>query len=125
VPGFNARMNCAIDHGYNWNDVDILYSALESIVNRATPSAVAIYGFGPQKSEFISNVIDRTDIEISQPGCPQLQQLLFPVVTCTFPRHYKFKYFCAMRTAYALARWLHFHILSIQCAGCPTQPNSH
>jgi len=83
VPGFNAPMNCAIVHGCNWNYVDILSSELESIVNRAASSTVVIYWFGPHKSEFISNLIDRTVIEISQLGCPQLAQLAFPVVTCT------------------------------------------
>jgi len=51
---FNAWMNCALDHGCNWNVVDTLYFEFESIVNRAASSAVAIYCFGPQKSEFIS-----------------------------------------------------------------------
>jgi len=26
--GFNARINCIIDHGYNWNDIDIFYPEL-------------------------------------------------------------------------------------------------
>jgi len=104
VPGFNARMNCAIDHGCNWNVVDILYFELESIVNCAASSAVAIYCFEPLKPEFISSLIDRTVIDISQLGCPQHAQLSFPVVTCTFPCHNKSKYFCAMPAAYALAR---------------------
>ena len=43
IPMFNARMNEAIDHGCNWNDDDVLYSELETVVHRETSSAVAIY----------------------------------------------------------------------------------
>jgi hypothetical protein len=34
VPAFNARINQAIDHGFNWNDGDVLYSELETATSR-------------------------------------------------------------------------------------------
>jgi hypothetical protein len=58
VPILNARINRAIDHGCNWNDGDILYSELETVLHREASSAVAIYCFGPQKTQFISGLID-------------------------------------------------------------------
>jgi hypothetical protein len=111
VPGFNAPMNCAIDRGCKWNYVDILSSELESIVNRAASSAVVIYWFGPQKSEFIRNLIDRS--YRNQLGSQQLAQLAFPVVTCTL-------HVISLNISVP-----YFHVLSIQCAGCPTKPNSY
>ena len=42
VPMFNVRINEAIDHGCNWNDGDVLYSELETVVHRE-----AVYCFGP------------------------------------------------------------------------------
>jgi hypothetical protein len=33
VPPFNDRLNNAIDHGCNWNDGDILYSELETLLH--------------------------------------------------------------------------------------------
>jgi hypothetical protein len=42
VPMFNVRMNEAIDHGFNWNDGDVPYSELESVLHREASSAVAI-----------------------------------------------------------------------------------
>jgi hypothetical protein len=59
MPMFNARINEAIDHGCNWNDGDVLYSELETVVHREASSAVAIYCFGPQKTQFISGLIKR------------------------------------------------------------------
>ena len=93
---------------------------LESILNREVLSAAAIYCFGSQKSELIINFIDRTFINISQ-----LSRARFSLVSCTCPCHNKSQYFYAMRTAYTLARWLHFNIISIQFLGCPTQPKCH
>jgi hypothetical protein len=34
IPLFIARMNEAIDHGFNWNDGDILYLELQTEVHR-------------------------------------------------------------------------------------------
>lgn len=69
MPGCNARINFATEHGCIWND-DILYSEMESIVNRAVSSAVAIC-FGPKNSEFISK-LSIAVMEINQLRCPQL-----------------------------------------------------
>jgi hypothetical protein len=87
VPVFTGRINQVIDHGCNWNYGDMLYSELETVLHRETSSAVAIYCFGPQKSEFISNLIDRTVIDITQLGCPQLADIVFTTISCTFPCH--------------------------------------
>jgi len=50
---FNARMNQAIGHWRNWNDVDVPYSELETVLHREVSSAVAIYCFGPQKKNLL------------------------------------------------------------------------
>ena len=84
---FNARMNQAIGHGCNWNDGDIPYSELETVLRREVSSAVAIYCFGPQKTNFISGLIDRTVIDITQLGCPELSDISLPAITCTFACH--------------------------------------
>jgi hypothetical protein len=57
-------MNQSIDHGCNWNDGDILYSELETVLHRETSPAFAIYCFGPQKTAFISGLIDRMIFDI-------------------------------------------------------------
>ena len=53
VPMCNARINEAIDQGCNWNDGDVLYSELQTVLHRETSSAVVIYCFGPLKTQFI------------------------------------------------------------------------
>ena len=59
-------MNQAIDHGCNWNDGDVLYSELETVLHREALSAVAIYCFGSPKTQFISSLIERIIIDITQ-----------------------------------------------------------
>jgi hypothetical protein len=56
---FNARISHAINHACNWNDGDIMYSGLEALLQREASPDVVIYCFGPQKSAFICNLIDR------------------------------------------------------------------
>jgi adenylate kinase family enzyme len=51
VPIFNTRKN-AVDYGDNWNDGDVLYSLLETVLHREASSAVGIYCFGSQKNTF-------------------------------------------------------------------------
>ena len=65
ITALNARINQAIDHGCNWNDGNILYSQLEIVQHREASSAVAIYCFWYQKTQFISGLMDLTVIDIT------------------------------------------------------------
>jgi hypothetical protein len=92
IPTFNDRMNEAIDHGCNWNDGDVLYSELETEVHRDASSAFAIYCFGPQKTEFISGLIERTVIDITHIGYSPLTDIILPALSCMFACHDKSKH---------------------------------
>jgi hypothetical protein len=122
---FNARMNQAIDHGCNCNDVDVLYSELETVLNREASSVVAIHSFGPQKIQFIRSLIERTVIDITQLECLPITDISLPGINFTFACHNKSRHVCALRTAYSLAQWLNFYTLSMHYAMCPTQPAYH
>jgi hypothetical protein len=125
VSMFTAQLNEAVDHGCNWNDGDIPYSELETVLHRKASTAVAIYCYGPQKTKFISELIQRTVIDIDQLGCPDLEDMRLPAISCTFACHKKSKHVCALRTAYSLAQWLNYYTLSLQCVKCPPQPAFH
>ena len=119
---FNARMNQAIDNGCDWNDGDVLYSELETALHREASSAVAIYSFVPQRTEFISGLIDRTVMDITQLGCPKPADIRLPAISCTFACHSKSRHVCVLLSAYSLAQWLNVYTLSLQYAKCPPQP---
>jgi len=97
------------------------YSELETVLHREASSAFAIYCFGPQKTQFISNLINRTVIDITQLVCPQLADLSLPAISGTLASH-KSKYVCVLRSAFSLAQWLNFYTLSLQYAKCPPHP---
>jgi len=122
---FNVRLNEAIDHGCNWNDGFVPYSDLENVVHSEASSAVAIYCFGALKTEFISSLINRTVIDITQLGCPPIADIKLSTISCTFACHNKSKHVCALRTAYSVAQWLHFYTVSLQYVSCPAQPAYH
>jgi len=84
LPAFNTRMNQAIDHGFNWNEGDVLYSALETLLHLEASFAVAVYCFGPQKTQFIGGLMDRTFIAIIQLGCPPLADIILQGISCMF-----------------------------------------
>jgi hypothetical protein len=54
VPMLNARINNAISHYCNWNDSDVLYSELTTVLHREVSSTVAIYCFGHKKQRLLA-----------------------------------------------------------------------
>jgi hypothetical protein len=118
-------MNQAIGHGCNWNDGDVPYSELESLLHREVSSAVSSSCFGTQKTNFISGLIDRRVIDFTPLGCPELADIILPAISFTFACHNKFKHVCTLRAAYLLSQWLNYYIRSLQYAKCPPQPSYH
>jgi len=94
------------------------------VVHREVSSAVAIYCFGPQKTNFNNGLMDRTVIDITQLGFPELADVSLLAITCTFTCH-KSKLVCAFRTAHLLPQWLSCYIFSLKYAKCPPQPGYH
>ena len=76
-----------IDHGCNWNVGFVPYSDLENVVHCEASSAVAIYCFGPLKTEFICSLNNRTVIDITQLGCPPIADIHLSTISCTFACH--------------------------------------
>jgi len=58
-PLFNGRIDKAIYHGYNQYNGNVPYSELKTVLHRNASSAVAVYCFGPVKTEFISSLTIR------------------------------------------------------------------
>jgi hypothetical protein len=125
LPNFTAKLNSAITHTCNWDDGYILYSDLQTVLHREVSSAVAIYCFGYQKTNFISGLIGRTVIDITELGCPDPSDISGPSISCTFACHNKHRYVCALRAAHSFAQWLDHYGTSLQHVKCPPQPEFH
>ena len=124
-PPFNARMNQAIDHGCNWNDSDVLYSELETVLRREASSTVPIYCFGPQKAQFISSLIERTVIDVTQLGCPLIADIILRGINCTFALSQQLQTCLCIAGGLLIITVAKIYTLSLQYAKCPTQPAYH
>ena len=92
-------MNEAIDHRCNWNDVYVPYKELETMLNRESSSAVAIYCFGSVKAELMSSFLILTVIDITQLGCPLIADINRSAISCTFACHNKSKHSSEISTS--------------------------
>ena len=122
---FNVRMNEAIEHWCNWNDGNIPHSELETVLHREASSAVAIYCIGLLKTECNHGPIDRTVIDITHLGRPQIADINLYAICRTFAFHNNSKHVCALRSAYSVAQWLNVYTISLQYVNCPAQPAYH
>ena len=84
----------------------LCYIARHHLPFQSIPTAIYM------KTQFISGRID-LQLLITQLGCPPPADIILPGISCTFACHYKSRHVCALRTAYSLAQWLHFYILSL------------
>ena len=83
------------------------------MLDREELSAVAFYCIGPQKTQFISGLMDSLFIYITHIVCTSLADISLQGISCWFACH-KLRNVCALRTTYSLAQWLNFHILILQ-----------
>jgi hypothetical protein len=94
------------------------------VLHREVSSAVAVYCFGYQKTNFIIGLIGRTVIDITELGCPDPADISAPNISCTFACH-KSRYVCALRAAYSFAQWLNYYAVGLGYVKCPPQPGFH
>ena len=92
------------------------------MVHREASSALVIYCFGPQNTQYINGVIERIVVDISPLGSSPLTDIILTALSCTIACHDKSKHICALRSAYSLAQCHKIHILSLQYGKCHPQP---
>jgi hypothetical protein len=77
------------------------------------------------ETQCINGLMNCTVIDITQQGCPPLVGISLPGISCTFACWNKFRHVRVLRTAYSLADWLNFHILSLHYSKRPIHPAYH
>jgi hypothetical protein len=79
----HMKMNSELEHDSNWKEGCILYSEPKCLLQEAASSSIGIYCFGKGKISFISELLERTVIDVTQLRCPQLEELALLCVTTT------------------------------------------
>ena len=118
------ELNNLNKNGINWNDGYIPYSSLKSILEEATAGYTHLYAYGQDKCSFLSDLTNRTFINLEEFNCPTPTELKH-AMSCTFPCHKFGNVHCATKHAEAMFRWLTYHIEAKKNVKCPPIPERH
>jgi hypothetical protein len=106
-------------NGINFHDGYIPYSMLKTVIDDCVAGFTSLYSFGEDKCSFLSELTDRTFVDMEKEfRCPKPENL-YHEIHCGFPCH-KFSYtHCACKHANALYNWLIHHRLAKLNTKCP------
>ena len=114
-------MNRSIDHGCKWNDGDVLYSERETPTLRGIICRCNLMLWASENR--ISVLINLQLLVSLSWGALHTPTYVYQAsaarLLVTSPDMF------VLRTAYSLAQWLNFYILSLKYAKCPTQLAYH
>lgn len=98
----------ASSRGANWNDGNVPYDELETILANATDSASAIYAYGKETSDFLDKLLNRSIIDLTRHfKCPSPTTMGYSTWTCMHLPHIPAGATdCALRNASALSHRL-------------------
>ena len=118
------EINKLCKNGINWNDGYIPYNSLKLILEEATAGFTHLYAYGQDKCTFLSELTNRTFINLEEFNCPNPTNLKHEI-SCTFPCHKFNDVRCATKHAEAMFRWLMYHIQAKKNVRCPPVPDRH
>src|SRR5437868_1855871 len=94
-------------HAISWNDGDVEYSQLHSILHRYISPGSTVYAKGREKCQLIAEILSVRVINIESLGCPKSADIFLPLVTC-FHHHinHQKNQHCAFYKALKFCNWL-------------------
>jgi len=94
-------------HGISWEEGDVPYAQLRSILTEQIDPGSRVYVKGEEKANFIQKLTSANVVDLQTLGCPSLRRpnfwLLTPQYTC--PRHNGTNFVCARDQALKLFSW--------------------
>lgn len=103
------------EHGICWEEGNIGYDRVASVLRRACCRATALYAHGSAKCRVLSNLLGRSVIDLSgEFTCPPVDKMALCGVECLLPCHAVPMMHCAMRSASVYALWLEYYDLALQ-----------
>jgi len=112
------------ESGISWNDGHISYSQLHTVKKAAVAGYIHLYAYGTAICEYLSNLIDRTFLNLEEFNCRQPGDLKLEF-SCSFPCHKFPNVHCATRTAHSLYKWLMYHFQTKANIKCPKDFTRH
>ena len=99
--------------GYDWQDGDVEYKELKTILSTYTASSVSLYTYGAARQTFLQDILQRSIIDLEEDlQCPKFSKLAFPARSCAFPLHKYFNFRCALRESWLYGQFLKYQELA-------------
>ena len=102
----------------------IPYSHLSTILRDTVAGYAHLYSHGQVKCRFLSDLVKRTFLDLTEFKCPEPHLLHNPKkdYSCGMPCHRFSSLECAARNAHSLYKWLTHHLQTFSLVTCP-QPS--
>jgi len=94
--------------GISWDNGHISYSELHTVLQEAVAGCAHLYAYGTDKSDYLSDMINRTFPNLEDFNCPQSRDLKSDIA-CGFLCHKVPSTHCATLTVQCLYEWLMYH----------------
>jgi hypothetical protein len=111
--------------GVNWDDGHVPYGQLSTVLSEAVAGYAHLYAYGETKCAFLSDLINRTFLNLEYFKCPSAENLKPPKYQCGFPCHRFPSVRCTTRGAQCLYEWLMHHFKTMSYVKCPPDFSRH
>ena len=98
--------------GLHWDDGDLVYIDLKTVLVTYTQASSVLYTFGPTRQQLLQRLLGRPVINLEDLQCPKYTDLCFPATSCAHPLHQFDKYRCALKEAKVYGQYLKYLDLS-------------
>ena len=123
-PPYYMAPHGSAENGLNWDDGNIPYQKLATVLKEAVANLAHVYSIGQAKCSFLTAFLQRTVLDLEEFKCPPVKDLK-STYTCTLPCHRQTKFSCAAKSAHAFYGWLMHHLQNKAYVTCPPDMSRH
>ena len=85
-PPYYMAPHGSVENGLNWDNGNIPYHKLASVLKEAVAGVAHVYSFGPTKRSFLAALLQSVILDLKDFKCP-LAKKLDPTYSCALPCH--------------------------------------
>ena len=123
-PLYYMAPHCSVESGLNWDDGNIPYHKLASVLKEAVAGVAHVYSYGPARYRFLAALLQHVILDLEDFKCPPANKLK-PTYSCAFPCHRHQGFSCATKRAHSLYEWLMYHLQTKSYVTCPPDMSRH
>ena len=74
-PPYYMAPHGSVENWLNWDDRNIAYQKLSTVLKEAVAPFAHVYSFGPSKCSFLTALLQRTVLDLEEFKCPPAKEL--------------------------------------------------